>query len=247
MLEPAFDEEPAQVESQDDKASLEFLAKYGFTAANGSRWHTAEDELLAGPQPKGHPQLVVHISGHDKKEGHTFYNVDCALSYPTGFRTKINWTVQLRLCQFQKALHDPVKHLLGSSGYQQLFSSTPFAHRGGPPGTTARLDGWCTALSRAANTCHAPPRVTALFLQVLEIPEPVSAVQVASSTAASAAHAFADRFRSAAKQVVQTVEQAPKQAQQAAEKGATNLAAQNPQAAMSMMGTVGGSLIKTKW
>ena len=89
---------------------------------------------------------------------------------------------------------DRIKDALGQN-YAAHFSKTPFALKGGLPGTTARLTAWwldrnhdmCTAsqpegsvavnlrfgaLAKVVNKGEAPPSLVALLLQFLEAPEP---------------------------------------------------------------------------
>merc|ERR1719162_1264459 len=129
MLEPSLDlEELPEVavtflregeegHRREDGAALELLLRYGYTAANCREWHTSKDELLADreadPELKHHPHLVVRVVGHEEREKHTIYAVDCMLAL-IGTGRRLGWKAYLRLSQFQKDIHDPVRSLLGS-------------------------------------------------------------------------------------------------------------------------------------
>jgi hypothetical protein len=77
-----------------------------------------------------------------------------------------------RLCTLRERFHDAIIEEMGEGGYQKCFLDTPFASRGGIPGTTARLNAWCGQLSYCINTGSLPPKVVAVILQALEAPKP---------------------------------------------------------------------------
>jgi hypothetical protein len=56
--------------------------------------------------------------------------------------------------------------------YTRHFAATPFAHKGGMPGTTARLDAWFQALAVCINWGSASPSLVATVLHYTEAPEP---------------------------------------------------------------------------
>ena len=53
----------------------------------------------------------------------------------------MSWPYATRARRARDELHDPVKASMGDS-YAQFFGATPFARRGGLPGTTERLRNW---------------------------------------------------------------------------------------------------------
>jgi len=95
--------------------------------------------------------------------------VECSLALRGG--RQLDWCVLRRLKRLREELHDAVKAELGHS-YVQIFDGKPFAKRGGLRGTTALLDGWCKVLAACINDSNCVPRVVALALRFLEVPEP---------------------------------------------------------------------------
>jgi len=103
---------------------------------------------------KGHqPMLHLRVLSHAEEQGHTQYSIQCTLvardipvlewvdSLPI-----FEWVVKKRLKQIRNGIHQLVKRELGSKQYTRRFGSARFARFFGPPGTTARLNGWCRAL-----------------------------------------------------------------------------------------------------
>lgn len=199
-----------------------FLARYGYAAETSSEWKGGS---------AAHPQLQLRVQGHEEAEGHTFYVVECSLVGTSGLR-RLDWSVGRRLCYLRDGLHDPVKEHLGGGLYEQHFAGAPFAHKGGLPGTTSRLNAWSSALASCVNARGCQPRAVAVILHFLEVPEPRTATESAKSTASS----VASKVRNAAQSFATQVQQAPDNMQRSAEKAAWGLAAQNPKAAMSLAG-----------
>merc|ERR1712008_136288 len=79
------------------------------------------------------------------------------------------WVVERRLAHIRALLHDPVKRELGKE-YDFHFRGAHFAHHGGPPGTTARMEAWLGALSRAIHAGELSPALVASILRFLEAP-----------------------------------------------------------------------------
>jgi len=105
---------------------------------------------------------------------HTWYCVHVSLSIfgsdsdlESGKRTA--WTVPRRLCHFQDGLLKYVK-ALPTAVFKEHFRGTPFAHRGGIPGTAEKLKGWCAALAAFINSGRAAPLFVALCLRWAEHP-----------------------------------------------------------------------------
>eukprot|EP00444_Apocalathium_aciculiferum_P010700 CAMPEP_0183388644 /NCGR_PEP_ID=MMETSP0370-20130417/4263_1 /TAXON_ID=268820 /ORGANISM="Peridinium aciculiferum, Strain PAER-2" /LENGTH=246 /DNA_ID=CAMNT_0025567641 /DNA_START=35 /DNA_END=773 /DNA_ORIENTATION=- len=217
-----------------------YLGKFGYLAesgAEGTHWKGDVSEATL----QAHPQLEIHVTGHAESEGHTQYLLHCSLSV-SGVR-RLDWPLQKRLRILREELHCPIKEQLSPEIYEQYFGRTPFAHKGGFPGTTARLDSWCSALAECTNARGCSPGMVAMVLNVLEAPEPRSAKDAAKSAASS----VADRFRNAARTVKTKVEQAPQQAQQKLEQAALGYAARNPQAALGMASKVAKTASMAKW
>lgn len=147
-----------------------FLARYGYAAQGGSAWQLVREANSEGPAPERHPHLELHLRGHIEEQGHTLYEVESLLAaHPA---PQVSFLVRRRLCQFREALHDPIKVHLGAAAYDRHFGTSPFAKKGGLPGTTARLQGWCAALAACANSRGCPPGTLALVLHFFEVPEP---------------------------------------------------------------------------
>merc|ERR1712048_334037 len=125
-------------------------------------------------------------------------------------------------------------------GYEQHFNGAPFAHKGGLPGTTARLRRWLSTLAKCINSGICPPSVVGLTLGFLNTPEPPSV----TGNAKQAATAVADRFRGAVGKVKETIQQRAENTQtQAAETlsaTAMSFAKQNPKVAQAASGAAMG-------
>lgn len=142
---------------------IQYLRKYGFNLTDDASWN----ESLSEAENQG-PILIISVTGHTEIAGHTCYIIKCSLGVKR--KPHLQWQTRKRLSQFRKFLHDPVKSALGSS-YQDLFKGAPFAKMGGIPGTTARLNGWCGALSYCINSQQCSPGVVWLVLSFLQIPD----------------------------------------------------------------------------
>jgi len=123
----AVAKESAPGSEHDQEMLMAFLLKYGYAAADASSWQTSSSS-------ESPPLLSIHVSGHDERDGHTWYQVECSLA--SSKHRPMNWQVSRRLAQLREDLHDPVKTSLGKS-YDTHFGKAPFAHMGGPRGTTA--------------------------------------------------------------------------------------------------------------
>merc|ERR1719215_2288712 len=142
------------------------LRVFGYIADDAGSWRIAPAPS-AGARKE--PHLELGVTGHREVDGHTMYTVRCSLAL-RGAR-HMEWEVARPLARFRTELHDGVKAELADA-YAQHFDGAPFAPRGGLPGTTARLAAWSAALASCINSGGAPPRVVALTLRFLEVPEP---------------------------------------------------------------------------
>mmetsp|Transcript_75101 Transcript_75101/g.140076 ORF Transcript_75101/g.140076 Transcript_75101/m.140076 type:complete len:410 (+) Transcript_75101:134-1363(+) len=139
-----------------------------------------EDSLTWKCPSQGGPKLGVNVLGHAEEGGHTWYALDCELEQQRASAAKgpavssgvLKWKTQRRLNQIREDLHDPVKAALNST-YTRLFAETPFAHTGGPIGTTTRLRDWFCTLCGCLNAKQGAPDLVARTLQFLEAPDPV--------------------------------------------------------------------------
>lgn len=142
-----------------------YLQAYGFAAVDPKTWRVSPGSSSSSTAPA--PVVELQVEGHQEVEGHTLYSLTCAL---VDGSVNTNWNAQRRLQQLREDLHDVVKVELGDS-YSQHFASTPFAHKGGLIGTTARLRSWLCTLATCINKGRIPPSVVALVLSFLDAPE----------------------------------------------------------------------------
>lgn len=119
------------------------------------------------------PVLQICASGHVEEDGHTRYILDLSLRPSTqeGSVPSCTWQCKRRLAELRELLHDPVKEAMGVE-YRRHFADHPFAHHGGPPGTTARLGGWLSALSACVSRGILAPPLCASVLRALDAPVP---------------------------------------------------------------------------
>jgi len=141
-----------------------FLAPYSYAASTAMDWRCSP------------PELSITVSGHCTVGQHTLYHVECSLA---AFKEPFTWHATLRLKHIRQGLHDVVKTQLGSS-YQTYFIRIPFAHRGRPAGTTARLDAWCKRLAYCINAKLLPPVAMAAVLRLTSVPEAPAPVSTSS-------------------------------------------------------------------
>ncbi|CAE7906503.1 unnamed protein product, partial [Symbiodinium necroappetens] len=141
-----------------------FLEGYGYEArADLDVWAQRPGSATA-------PVMAFEVAGHEERGGHTWYQMKCSLMAPRSVPA-LRWKVERRLSSLREELHDRIKDGLGSS-YATYFGKTPFALKGGLPGTTARLNLWFGSLAEVVNRGDAQPSVVALLLLFLEAPEP---------------------------------------------------------------------------
>lgn len=138
------------------------MRPYGYAVASPERW------CVRPSKSPGKPTLRLLVTGHTELEGHTFYCLQCWLAVEDP-PVRLDWTAQRRLLQLREELHDAAKNELGGS-YMHVFSKAPFAKRGGPSGTTSRLQVWLETLAACINTGKAPPALVAQVLLFLDAP-----------------------------------------------------------------------------
>mmetsp|Transcript_15087 Transcript_15087/g.34336 ORF Transcript_15087/g.34336 Transcript_15087/m.34336 type:complete len:410 (+) Transcript_15087:122-1351(+) len=152
-------------------AIASYLEPYGYGVDGPTNWKYPS---------QGGPKLGVNVLGHAEEGGHTWYALDCeleqqkasALKGPAVSSGVLKWKTQRRLNQIREDLHDPVKAAMANT-YARLFAETPFAHTGGPIGTTTRLRDWFCTLCGCLNAKQGTPELVARTLQFLEAPDPV--------------------------------------------------------------------------
>jgi len=148
-----------------------FLEAYGYAAADADTWRVRPGSAEARQSSESCvPAIQLGVSGHEEMDGHTLYTLSCAFILEP---LHIEWSIKRRLVQLREELYTNVKLVLGSD-YTRHFAATPFAHKGGVPGTTARLDAWFQSLAACINWGGASPSFVALALHYLEAPEPDS-------------------------------------------------------------------------
>lgn len=146
-----------------DRASIPtFLRRYGYLAFGPHTWHPSQKDST----------LSIRITNHAEVDSHTRYHVECSITWPgdDGSHVVHTWAVEQRLMNFRVDLHDPVKRELASS-YKLIFGRAHFARRGGPRGTSARLNRWLQRLAHCINSREVPPVVVALTLVALNAPD----------------------------------------------------------------------------
>lgn len=207
-------------DEQADESLVLFLARYGYHAADSMSWQSAE-----GPEL---PEIALNVIGHQERDGHTWYQVDCSLS--SSRMRPLTWQVSHRLAQLREDLHDPVKAALDKA-YDEHFGRAPFAHIGGPRGTTGRLAGWCAALAACINAGACQPSLVGLTLRFVEVPPPPTVFNSTKSVASSAASKMREKLGAAKDSAKEKIEKAQVQAAQKMQDTALGAAKANPKAA----------------
>eukprot|EP00929_Paragymnodinium_shiwhaense_P116889 TRINITY_DN8689_c0_g1_i2.p1 TRINITY_DN8689_c0_g1~~TRINITY_DN8689_c0_g1_i2.p1 ORF type:complete len:218 (+),score=34.41 TRINITY_DN8689_c0_g1_i2:94-747(+) len=141
-----------------------FISRFGYDPQ--------EDEA----EEEARPLLQVTVPGHHEEDGHTLYILDCSiicqgLPY-TDKDPRLLWRCSRRLCDLRDGIYSFVKSTLGEV-YTVRFRETPFAKRGGLPGTTDRLKAWMTTLAHCMNNdVLFDASALATILRLLEAPIP---------------------------------------------------------------------------
>lgn len=226
------------------EALIAFLRKYGYNLADGQTWKMTSrlDETGVEEQVVDvGTQLELDVTGHEERDGHTWYNLDCALGAPGARR--LHWRTRWRLAELRARLHDPVKAGLGAT-YDRHFATTPFAHKGGLPGTTARLKSWCVSLAACLNAGDCSPQVCGQTLWFFDPPEPPSMTGSAKASVSGAATNAADKLRGAMGRAKDNVQRQAEQVQtnltETASATAVGMAKKNPQMAQAASGAAMG-------
>merc|ERR1712228_700234 len=125
-------------------------------------------EFITNLQLGNSSQLVIDVPGHAEEDGHTYYQISCALaSLEDATKIRRSWSCKKRLCDIREKVLDIVVEEV-SENYEVLFASAPFALRGGLPGTTARLSGWFARLAEYINDGKLSPQLCVMILDSLE-------------------------------------------------------------------------------
>ncbi|CAK0861640.1 unnamed protein product, partial [Prorocentrum cordatum] len=161
--EPAL-ENSAWWEEHEPKVqeSVEVLAPYGYRASGPECW------LL--PPDRCGLELSLQVQGHEERDSHTWYLLECSLTSDQQGGGRTDWQVARRLWHLRTWLYERIKLRLGAA-YVELFVDVPFARRGGVSGTTERLQAWLAHLACLINAGRVPPSAAALALTFLQAPE----------------------------------------------------------------------------
>lgn len=135
-----------------------FLEPYGYDAEDDKTWGS-------GSRPK----LTISLHQHKEFGDTTQYEVVCVVE-PEGDKKPVKWATLRRLKHLREGLHDPIKVSLGDHDYKEYFGQTPFAHKGGPPGTSKRLSAWFESLAHAVNAGVLSPMTVSKIARVLDGP-----------------------------------------------------------------------------
>eukprot|EP00929_Paragymnodinium_shiwhaense_P122934 TRINITY_DN9625_c0_g1_i2.p1 TRINITY_DN9625_c0_g1~~TRINITY_DN9625_c0_g1_i2.p1 ORF type:complete len:257 (+),score=32.90 TRINITY_DN9625_c0_g1_i2:77-847(+) len=161
-----------------DHEVSEYLARYAYGASDHLRWQK---------DPIFRPVITLGVTGHDEivsdaLESHTNYHIDATFSiwsFKNAREPPARWRISRRLCWLRVEVHDQVKSMMqdmkGTSfeDYPTFFKDCNFAHHGGLPGTTKKLDAWFRRLAEGVNKRIVPPRVAAVLMNQLRTPEPL--------------------------------------------------------------------------
>jgi len=149
----------------------EYLKRFGYFASSHNAWESGGEQ----------PQLWMGVIDGHKEKGtpytHTWYALHSRLA--SAGKPPYKWQVERRLAHLRACLHDPLRRELGRD-YDRHFKNASFAHHAGPPGTTAKLEAWLSALAKVINGGKASPSLVAATLCFLEAPDLAEATFVAS-------------------------------------------------------------------
>eukprot|EP00927_Polykrikos_kofoidii_P069768 TRINITY_DN65383_c0_g1_i1.p1 TRINITY_DN65383_c0_g1~~TRINITY_DN65383_c0_g1_i1.p1 ORF type:complete len:305 (+),score=40.01 TRINITY_DN65383_c0_g1_i1:51-965(+) len=152
------------------------LLRFGYPCSpDCSKWEFSLAEVSKGARAQW-PKLEVDITGHEERDGHTWYMIKCTID-PVG-RAPKEWKLERRLKQIREDWHDVIKYNCGWDGYNKQLPDH-FASRGGLKGTTRALNEWAKGVARAMNMGKATPSVVRETLKFLEVTsEPVEPTDV---------------------------------------------------------------------
>jgi len=149
----------------------EYLKRFGYFASSHNAWESGGEQ----------PQLWMGVIDGHKEKGtpytHTWYALHSRLA--SAGKPPYKWQVERRLAHLRACLHDPLRRELGRD-YDRHFKNASFAHHAGPPGTTAKLEAWLSALAKVINGGKASPSLVAVTLRFFEAPDLTEATFCAS-------------------------------------------------------------------
>lgn len=154
------------------------LEPFGYKMLGPALWESVPDEQR--------PDFSIRLVEHKEMAGHTWYLISCAitLSQERG-GSVIKWLAPRRLSQVRTGLYDPILTALGNNIYNDHFSGTPFALRGGILGTTQRLAGWLSALIAIMNSGQLTPYLVAVVLHFFQAANAWSAGEMTNTYSAN--------------------------------------------------------------
>lgn len=144
-----------------------FLGLYGYKVLTNKMWSPLSMGSLK-------PTLGINVCQHIEQAGHTWYILECEIMAITDPPETLRWEAPRRLSQLRGELHDRIKFSMEMNEYRAIFDDTPFAHSGGPSGTTARLCNWLRRLIAAINKTEVSPAIAGLTLTFLHAPLPTA-------------------------------------------------------------------------
>lgn len=144
-----------------------YLETFGYAVADAQNWEELPQDEVPEGITRSSPWLGLGIAEHMEEGGHTWYQVECSLRLDVC--KTLEWQAGRRLPHLRKLWYEVVKSELGEM-YKMHFKGTPFAHRGGRRGTSARLNAWCGQLAKCINAGLLSPAVVALTLRFLQAP-----------------------------------------------------------------------------
>jgi len=154
--------QPPLADGSQESCAATYLHSYKYVAANARSW-----QVRPGPKGSG-PQLTIALNRHEEMQGHTTYILECSLVLCGCLN--VQWEAPRRLVHLRQGLHGPFKQRLGPTKYRCNFAGAAFAHRGGLPGTTTKLQRWLFALTSCINYGMCSPGDTAFVLHFLDTP-----------------------------------------------------------------------------
>mmetsp|Transcript_93037 Transcript_93037/g.165479 ORF Transcript_93037/g.165479 Transcript_93037/m.165479 type:complete len:262 (+) Transcript_93037:63-848(+) len=113
-------------------------------------------------------RLSITVTGHVEERGNTVYSIRCGLHVPDNEKKMLTWVCKHRLCEMREQFNDVVMKALDTE--YAAFDETPFALRGGLPGTTARLVAWFETLAKVINAGGFSHQIAAQLMNSLQGP-----------------------------------------------------------------------------
>jgi len=136
------------------KQCKQCLAKFGYLVTPEGEWTKG-----FGPAFPSYPKLSIDVGGHEEKDGHTFYLIDCTVSRGGSAVGGHSWKTARRLCDIQV--------FSNAAAFLPDSYTDTFPYRGGLPGTTLDLNTWMQGVVESINAGSASALDVARTLQFL--------------------------------------------------------------------------------